>query len=125
MLHGLLKAQGLGHQPQALVYRLYRAEGLTVRRRIRKRISASRPDQRWSMDFVSDALADGRVFRTLNVIDDYSRECVAIEVDTSLGGVRVARVLEGTARAFPVHRDGQTGPSLPARPSTLGRTLPA
>jgi putative transposase len=99
MLHGLLKRKGwaINHK---LVYRLYRAEGLTVRRRIRKRIAASRrlhlatparPDQRWSMDFVSDALADGRVFRTLNIIDDYSRECVAIEVDTSLGGNAAAR----------------------------------
>jgi hypothetical protein len=67
MLHGLLKRKGwaINHK---LVYRLYRAEGLTVRRRIRKRLAASRhlhldtparPDQRWSMDFVSDALADG------------------------------------------------------------------
>ncbi len=74
-----------------------------VRRRLRKRIAAARrqqldaptkPDQRWSMDFVSDALADGRVFPTLNIIDDFSRECVAIEVDTSIGGERVVRVLE-------------------------------
>jgi len=86
-----------------LVYRLYREEGLVVRRRLRKRIAAARrqqldaptkPDQRWSMDFVSDALADGRVFPTLNIIDDFSRECVAIEVDTSIGGERVVRVLE-------------------------------
>lgn len=49
------------------------------------------------MDFISDALADGRVFRTLNIIDDYSRECVAIEVDTSPGGARVVRVLERLA----------------------------
>jgi putative transposase len=46
------------------------------------------------MDFVLDALADGRVFRTLNVVDDFTRECLAIEVDTSLGGERVARVLD-------------------------------
>src|SRR6267143_2587566 len=102
MLHQQLRRKGwtINHK---LVYRLYREEGLIVRRRIRKRIAAARrqqldaptkPDQRWSMDFVSDALADGRVFRTLNIIDDFSRECVAIEVDASLGGERVVRVLE-------------------------------
>ena len=93
MLHQQLRRKGwaINHK---LVYRLYREEGLVVRRRVRKRIAAARrqqldaptkPDQRWSMDFVSDALADGRVFRTLNIIDDFSRECVAIEVDISLG----------------------------------------
>jgi putative transposase len=102
MLHQQLRRKGwaINHK---VVYRLYREEGLVVRRRIRKRVAAARrqqleaptkPDQRWSMDFVSDALADGRVFRTLNIIDDFSRECVAIEVDTSLGGERVVRVLE-------------------------------
>src|SRR5882672_11612385 len=102
MLHQQLRRKGwaINHK---LVYRLYREEGLVVRRRVRKRIAAARrqqldaptkPDQRWSMDFVSDALADGRVFRTLNIIDDFSRECVAIEVDISLGGERVVRVLE-------------------------------
>jgi putative transposase len=105
MLHGLLRRKGwaINHK---LVYRLYREEALTVRKRIRKRIAASRrlqldtpagPDERWSMDFVSDALADGRVFRTLNIIDDFSRESVAIEVDTSIGGARVVRVLERLA----------------------------
>ena len=83
-LHQQLRRKGwaINHK---LVYRLYREEGLLVRRRIRKRIAATRrqhldapskPDQRWRMDFVSDALADGRVFRTLNIIDDFSRECV-------------------------------------------------
>jgi len=85
------------------VYRLYRAEGLAVRKRKRKRINATqrqphplptRPNQRWSMDFVSDGLANGRRFRTLNVVDDFSRECLAIEVDFSLPGERVARVLD-------------------------------
>ena len=135
MLHELLKRKGwaINHK---LVYRIYRAEGLTVRRRIRKRIAAARrlhldtparPDQRWSMDFVSDALADGRVFRTLNIIDDYSRECVAIEVDTSLGGARVVRVLERLAaqRGLPERIVMTTARSSPARPSTPGRTQPA
>jgi len=85
------------------VYRLYREEGLSVRRRKRKRIGAverqplaipSQTNQRWSMDFVSDGLDDGRKFRSLNIVDDYSRECVAAEVDTSIPGGRVVRVLE-------------------------------
>ena len=85
------------------VYRLYRAEGLAVRRRRRKRLARGtgiaeglpqRSKQRWSMDFVSDCMAGGRTFRALTLVDDYTRECLAIEVDTSLGGLRVRRVLE-------------------------------
>ncbi len=55
-------------------------------------------NHRWSMDFVADMLAGGRRFRTLNVVDDFSRECLNIEVDTSLGGQRVVRVLERLAQ---------------------------
>lgn len=101
-LHVLLRREGyeVNHKR---VQRLYRREGLMVRRRLRKRIAAgqrvplsvpSRANERWSLDFTSDQLADGRVFRTLNVVDDFTRECRVIEVDTSLTGGRVARVLE-------------------------------
>ena len=85
------------------VYRLYRLEGLAVRRRGRKRVArtvrvapvvALEPGQRWAMDFMQDSLASGRPFRTLNIVDLASRECLAIEVDTSLPGARVVRVLE-------------------------------
>jgi putative transposase len=85
------------------VYRLYRAEGLGVRRRKRKRIGAverqpltipTRQNERWSMDFISDALSEGRKFRSLNIVDDFNRECLAAEVDTSIPGARVVRVLE-------------------------------
>jgi putative transposase len=85
------------------IYRLYRAEGLVVRRRRRKRLLRGtgvpatlpeRSNQRWSMDFVSDCTAAGRTIRALTLVDDYTRECLAIEVDTSLGGMRVRRVLE-------------------------------
>jgi putative transposase len=55
---------------------------------------ATRRGERWSMDFTLDTLADGRAFRTLNVVDDFTRERVAIEVDRSLPGLRVARVLD-------------------------------
>lgn len=84
------------------VYRLYREERLTVRKRGgRKRALGTRApmalpqgiNQRWSLDFVSDALACGRRFRVLNVIDDRSRECLASVVDTSIPGKRVVREL--------------------------------
>jgi len=85
------------------LYRLYKLEHLAVRRRKRKkrvaeprvtRPPASRPNARWSMDFTADALACGRAFRTLNIVDDFTRECLALEVDVSLPGARVVRVLE-------------------------------
>jgi transposase InsO family protein len=75
------------------------------------------------MDFVSDGLGDGRKFRSLNIVDDYSRECVAAEVDTSIPGRRVVRVLErlGERRGFPQilvtdHGPGVRGPG----PGRLG-----
>ena len=85
------------------VYRLYREEGLAVRRRKRKktagmeRVMPPAPEwenQRWSMDFLLDGLSDGRRLRVLTLIDDFTRECLAIEVGTSLPGVRVVQVLE-------------------------------
>ena len=85
------------------LYRLYREEKLMVRRRGRRKraIGTRAPmtlpnaiNQRWSLDFVSDALGDGRRFRILCVVDNFSRECLAAVVDTSLGGVRVVRELE-------------------------------
>jgi len=85
------------------IERIYREEGLQVRRRIRKRVTRAarqplvRPTQlneRWSMDFVADSLADKRRIRLLNILDEYSRECLQIEVDTSLPGARVVRALE-------------------------------
>ena len=84
------------------LYRLYREEKLMVRRRGgRKRALGTRApmllpamiNQRWSLDFVSDTLSDGRRFRILCVVDDFNR-CLAAVVDTSLGGVRVARELD-------------------------------
>ena len=98
----LLRREGWGVNHKR-VYRLYRQEGLGVRGRKRKRMAAgerqpltipTRQDERWSMDFVSDALTDGRRFRSLNIVDDYNRECLAAEVDTSIPGARVVRVLE-------------------------------
>ena len=80
--------------------RLYREEGLQVRRRGgRKRALGTRappdgPNRRRSLDFVSDAFADGRRFRILAVVDDVTRECPALVADTSLSGMRVARELD-------------------------------
>lgn len=83
--------------------RIYKEERLHVRRRGgRKRALGTRApmtlpqaaNQRWSMDFVSDAFTDGRRFRILAVVDDFTRECLALVVDTSLSGVRVARELD-------------------------------
>ncbi len=97
-LHILLRREGWEVNWKKL-YRLFREEGLTVRKRGgRKRAIGTRapmaipqgPNQRWSLDFVSDALSDGRRFRILCVIDDFSRECLATVVDTSISGIRVA-----------------------------------
>ena len=88
------------------VYRLYREEGLAMRIRQRRRIrwsgtvvkpAASQPNERWSMDFVSDCVSSGKVIRMLTIVDDCTRECPVIEVDTSLGGLRVRRVLDRIA----------------------------
>jgi len=102
----LLRREGLAVNAKR-VYRLYREAGLAVRRRRRKRVArprgegmtvVDRANARWSMDFMADTLASGRTLRTLNVVDDFTRECLAIEVDTSLSGCRVTRVLERLVR---------------------------
>ena len=131
-LHTLL-ARG-GHRiNHKRVYRLYRAAALQVRRRQRKRRLAgdrvvlpplTAPRQRWSMDFTRDTLADGRPFRTLNIVDDFTRECVAIEVDRSLPGLRVVRVLDRLRElcGVPTTIVVDNGPSLSGGRLTPGRT---
>lgn len=100
-LHVLLKREGVSVNWKRL-YRIYKEERLTVRKRGgRKRALGTRApmtipqgaNQRWSLDFVSDSLIDGRRFRILCVIDDFSRECLATIVDNSLSGERVTREL--------------------------------
>jgi putative transposase len=85
------------------VYRVYTAMKLNIRRRARKRLPARvkqalfQPHQAnevWSIDFMSDSLWDGRTYRLLNVIDDYNREVLAVDADTSLPALRVIRILE-------------------------------
>ena len=105
-LHVLLRREGHTVNRKR-VQRLYREERLTVRRRGgRKRaIGTRRPmetplaaNQRWSLDFVSDQMTDGRRFRILTVIDNCTRECLALVADTSLSGRRVARELDAIIR---------------------------
>jgi putative transposase len=90
-LHVLLKREGLvvNHKRTE---RIYKEEGTAVTRVIIP--APERPNQKWFMDFVSDSVVTGRRLRALAIVDDYSMECPAIEVDTSLGGARVVDVLE-------------------------------
>jgi len=137
-LHTLIAREGLVANHKR-VYRVYREAALQVRRRRRKRITRGervplpRPSargERWSMDFMADTLADGRTFRTLNIVDDFTRECVAIEVDRSLPGARVVRVLQhlqataGVARTIVVDNGPEfAGRALDTWAYTNGVTL--
>jgi putative transposase len=88
------------------IFRVYAAANLQVRKRVKRRVALGRgdvpppvsmPNQRWSLDFVHDTLQNARRLRTLNVVDDFTREALAIEVDTSISGARVTRVLDRIA----------------------------
>ncbi|WP_392567223.1 MULTISPECIES: IS3 family transposase [Xanthobacter] len=101
-LHVLLRREGFAVNHKRL-FRIYREERLMVRRRGgRKRAMGTRapiltplaPNERWSLDFVSDQFTDGRRFRILTIVDDCTRECVSLLADTSLSGLRVARELD-------------------------------
>jgi hypothetical protein len=111
-LHVLLRREGHAINRKK-TQRLYREEGLSVRRRRgRKRATGTRaplitlavPNARWSVDFVHDQFADGRRFRVFNVVDDVTKECLAAVVDTSVSGRRVARELTAL-----VERRGKPG----------------
>jgi putative transposase len=115
-LHILLRREGITMNHKKL-RRLYREERLQVRRRGgRKRALGTRApmtipqgaNQRWSLDFLSDGLADRRRFRILAIVDDFTRECLALVADTSLLGPRVVRELDALiiARGRCVWRDG-------------------
>ena len=97
-----------------------------MRRRKGKRLRAqarvplelpTRTNQMWTMDFTRDSLANGRKFRTLNLMDGYTRESLWIEVDTSLPGLRVVQVLERVAqeRGFPETIQVDNGPEFISR----------
>jgi putative transposase len=107
------------------VYRLYHEEGLMVRRQRRKRLVRSLPaeprllraNQEWAIDFIVDGLASGRMIRILSVVDAYTRECLALEADTSLGSGRVIRVLERLVieRGAPESLRSDNGPEFTSR----------
>jgi putative transposase len=108
------------------VERVYREEGLSLRRRRRRkrlshlRVARERPvavNQTWAVDFIHDSLISGRHFRAFAVLDEWSRESLAIEVDVSLTGERVTRVLERlrTTRGLPLVIQADNGPELRCR----------
>ncbi len=107
------------------LFRVYRAAGLSVKRNCRKkliRIGLSQPvltapNDEWSLDFISDALAGGRVMRVLTVVDNFTRECLALEADTSFSGERVTRVLDAVIdqRGRPQAIRMDNGPELTSR----------
>ena len=124
-LHVLLRREGIvvNHKRVA---RLYREEGLAVRRRRRKspaRVRRGRPsapvraNEQWALDFIEDALASGRKIRLLSIIDVFTREALSLEVDTSLPGRAVVRVLTrlGRERPLPAQLVLDNGPELISR----------
>ncbi len=108
-LHVLLKREGLviNHKKTE---RIYKEEKLSIRRKRRKKISRIRialetptvANEQWSMDFVSDSLHNGRRFRVLTVVDNFTKESPVIEVDTSIGGQRLVRTMNEVALFRPL-----------------------
>jgi len=123
-LHDMLRTEGLVRNHKR-TYRIYREEGLQVRTKRRKKLTRPRVpmavpvrvNERWSMDFVSDQLANGRRIRVLNVVDDFSRECVLQVVDFSISGQRLARELDRLAahRPLPKAIVCDNGPELTSK----------
>ncbi len=125
-LHVLLQREGWGVNHKR-VYRLYKQEGLLMRpkrprrhvtacRRI-ERVNAKQANESWSMDFMSDELYDGRRIKLLTLVDNFTRESLAIEVDHSLGGRRVVEVLMSVAmkRGFPGKIRVDNGPEFTSK----------
>jgi len=123
-LHAVLERRGEAVNVKR-VYRLYAEEGLAVRRRKRKRLvreraeapRLQRPNEEWAMDFIVDGLANGRMVRILSVVDAFTRECLALEADTSLGSGRVTRVLDRLIeeRGQPESVRSDNGPEFTSR----------
>jgi len=122
ILHDVLKAEGLviNHKRTE---RLYREEGLSLRRKLRRKLPAvarvplpkpSAPNERWSMDFIHDQLADGRRFRCFTLVDDFTRQCLALHADTSIGGAAVVSLLQQLSliRGLPKSITTDNGPEF-------------
>jgi putative transposase len=107
------------------LFRVYRQAGLSVKRTRRKKLLRigvaqpvlSQPNQEWSLDFVCDALGTGRAVRVLSVVDNFTRECLALETDTSFASLRVTRVLDDVIakRGVPKALRMDNGPELTSR----------
>lgn len=121
-LHAMLREEGVVVNHKR-TYRVYREEGLQVRTKKRKKLRRPRvpmlvPDranERWSIDFVSDQLANGRRFRVLNLVDDFTRECVLQVVDFSISGHRLARELDQLNRPLPRKIVCDNGPEFTSK----------
>jgi putative transposase len=123
-LHAILERRGQAVNVKR-IYRLYTEAGLAVRRRRRKRLvrdplasaRLTRPNQEWAMDFIVDGLANGRMVRILSVVDAFTRECLALEADVSLGSGRVTRVLDEiiTEHGRPESLRSDNGPEFCSR----------
>lgn len=125
ILHDVLKSEGLviNHKRTE---RIYRQEGLSLRRKRRKKLpaiarvplpAATAPNQRWSIDFIHDQLSNGRRFRCMTLVDDCTRQCLAIHVDTSIGGEAVVHVLQNLrlTRGLPISITSDNGPEFTGR----------
>jgi putative transposase len=123
-LHVLLRREGVAVNHKR-VWRLYREEGLALRRKKRKHCARARPqaaavtaaNQEWALDFAHDGTAAGRAIRVLSVVDRFTRECLALEVDTSFASRRLTRVLEEIAakRGQPEAIRADNGPEFTSR----------
>lgn len=123
-LHALLRREGeyVNHKR---VWRVYQEAGLSVKRRKRKRLvrvgrpleAITRSNEEWAIDFASDALATGRAIRVLSVVDAYTRQCLALEADTSFQSRRVTRVLDKaiSEHGWPRRIRCDNGPELTSR----------
>ncbi len=121
-LFALLKRQGYRWNHKR-VHRVYCKMGLNMRRKGKRRLPSRNPqrlrvpekmNQSWSIDFMSDSLWDGRKFRTFNVVDDFNREALAIEIDLNLPAKRITRVLDrvGMERGYPRQLRMDNGPEF-------------
>lgn len=121
MYHTIRREQFIWNHKR--VYRIYIELGMNIRRKVKRRLPKrerlpldlpTHNNHTWSMDFMSDSLADGRRFRTLNILDDFNREVLAIEIDTGISSERVTRTLNCLAetRGLPKEIRVDNGPEF-------------